>query len=335
MRKVLLTSTALVALGGASAASAIDISGSYMFDYTINDNGTVNTVGNNNTSMGSDARINFSGSTTSDAGITFGGNYHLSATGDVEDQGLYMSGDFGYIMAGATDGVVDGMDGFMLGSAAPEIGAGTTNSGTASTANAPGLNSGAGMTDTATAEKVGYRSPDINGFQFGVSYTDAGRTSKGDNTQYILTYDAGFAKVGFGGTTIDAAAGDNADTTQSVMGLGTSLGDFGIQIARGKDKTRASSGNITSDISTTDVGLSYGGFEGFSLYYNGVTSEQDSGTNVGDKLEYNGFGFTYTIADGVSALFEQGDNQFTDASVAVGTNNDKANYTRLGLSVSF
>ena len=163
MRKVLLTSTALVALGGASVASAIDISGSYMFDYTINDNGTVNTAGNNNTSMGSDARINFSGSTTSDAGITFGGNYHLSAAGGVEDQGLYMSGDFGYIMMGATDGVVDGMDGFMLGSADPEVGAGTTNSGTTGPV-ASGLNSGAGMTDSATAEKVGYRSPNINGF---------------------------------------------------------------------------------------------------------------------------------------------------------------------------
>jgi hypothetical protein len=43
MRKVLLTTTALVALGGVSAASALDISGTYMFDYTMNDNGTANT----------------------------------------------------------------------------------------------------------------------------------------------------------------------------------------------------------------------------------------------------------------------------------------------------
>ena len=33
MRKVLLTTTALVALGGVSAASAIDISGSYGVEY--------------------------------------------------------------------------------------------------------------------------------------------------------------------------------------------------------------------------------------------------------------------------------------------------------------
>ena len=121
MRKVLLTTTALVALGGVSAASAIDISGTYMFDYTINDNGTANTGGNNNTAMGSDARIAFSGSSTTDAGITFGGAYALSAAGGVEDQGIYMSGDFGYVMLGATDGVVDVMDTFMNSAAAAPL----------------------------------------------------------------------------------------------------------------------------------------------------------------------------------------------------------------------
>ena len=128
MRKVLLTTTALFALGGISAASAIDISGTYMFDYTMNDNGTANSGGNNNSAMGSDARITFSGSSTTDAGITFGGSYALSAAAAVEDQGLYMSGDFGYVMMGATDGVVDGMDTFMNSAANTEIGAGTTNS---------------------------------------------------------------------------------------------------------------------------------------------------------------------------------------------------------------
>jgi hypothetical protein len=153
MRKVLLTTTALVALGGVSAASAIDISGTYMFDYTINDNGTANTAGNNNTAMGSDARIVFSGETTSDAGITFGGSYALSATAAVEDQGIYMSGDFGYVMMGATDGVVDGMDGFMHAAGATEVGAGTTNSGTTGSV-AAGLNGNATLTDSDTAEKL-------------------------------------------------------------------------------------------------------------------------------------------------------------------------------------
>ena len=95
-----------------------------MFDYTINDNGTANTSGMNNTSMSSDARFNFSGSTTSDAGLEFGGAYAINNAG-VEDQGVYVSGDFGYAMFGATDGVVDNMDTFMHPGSIVEVGAGT------------------------------------------------------------------------------------------------------------------------------------------------------------------------------------------------------------------
>jgi len=332
MRKVLLTTTALVALGGVSAASAIDISGTYMFDYTMNDNGTANTSGNNNTAMGSDARIAFSGSSTTDAGVTFGGAYALSAAGGVEDQGIYMSGDFGYVMMGATDGVVDGMDTFMNSAAAVEIGAGTTNSGTTG-AIASGLNGSAVLTDTATAEKVGYRSPEISGFQFGISHQDAGRTSKADNNQWIVTYDFGVAKVGYASATIGAAAGTEADTNQSQYGVGTSFGDFGFKYAVGTDKTANAAGTQTSKIDTSNYGVSYGGIENVSLYYDGVNSEQKTGTNAGDKLEGTTIGLSYTIAPGVSALIESGNNDFTDANLTTGS--DQSNYTRLGLSVNF
>ena len=325
MRKVLLTTTALVAFGGVSAASAIDISGTYMFDYTINDNGTANTGGNNNTAMGSDARIVFSGSSTTDSGLTFGGSYALSAAGAVEDQGLFVSGDFGYIMAGATDGVVDGMDTFMNSAAVVEVGAGTTNST---------VNVNATMTDGATDEKVGYRSPVISGFQFGISHTDAGRTSKADNNQWMVTYDFGVAKVGYGQGTIGAAAGTSAETNQKQMGVGTSFGDFGFKYATGTDTTKTTAGGESSKIDTNNWGLSYGGIENVSLYYDGVSSEEKTGTNAGDKLDGTTIGLSYTIAPGVSALIESGNNDYTDAT-AGNTNGDQSNYTRLGLSVNF
>jgi len=332
MRKILLTTTALVALGGVSAASAIDVSGTYMFDYTINDNGTANTAGNNNSAMGSDARILFSGDTTSDAGITFGGTYALSAGGGVEDQGLYMSGDFGYVMMGATDGVVDGMDTFMHSAAAVEVGAGTTNSGTTGSV-AAGLNGTATLTDAATSEKVGYRSPEMSGFQFGVSHTDAGRTSKADNNQWIVTYDFGVAKVGYAQATIGAAAGTSAETNQKQMGFGTSFGDIGLKYASGTDTTKTTAGGESSKIDTNNWGLSYSGIENVSLYIDGISSEEKTGTNAGDKLTGTTVGLTYTVAPGVSALIESGSNDFTDSSASTG--NDQANYTRLGLSVSF
>ena len=332
MRKVLLTTTALVALGGVSAASAIDISGTYMFDYTINDNGTANTGGNNNSAMGSDARIAFSGSSTTDAGITFGGAYALSAGGGVEDQGIYMEGDFGYVMLGATDGVVDNMDTFMHSASVVEVGAGTTNSGTTGPV-AAGLNGSAILTDTATAEKVGYRSPEISGFQFGISHQDAGRTSKADNNQWIATYDFGVAKIGYASATIGAAAGTEAKTKQTQYGFGTTFGDFGFKYAVGSDKTQSAAGLTTSSIDTINYGFTYGGIENVSLYYDGVNSEQKTGTASGNKLDGTTIGLSYTVAPGVSALVESGNNDFTHATAT--SSNDQSNYTRLGLSVDF
>jgi len=334
MRKVLLTTTALVALGGASAASAIDISGTYMFDYTVNDNGTANTAATNNSSMSSDARIVFSGDTTTDAGITYGGMLALDATGTTEDAGLTMSGDFGMFMAGATDGVVDGMDNFMIGSDNVEVGAGTTHSTSTTNSNSVGLNGTAAMSDTATAEKVGYRSPEISGFQFGFSHTDAGRTSKANNNQWMLTYDAGFGKFGYGQTTIGAAAGTSADTDQSIAGAGFAFGEFGLSLSKGSDKVKDTNGDVSSSVNTNEYYVDYSGIENTYLYVQRVTSKENEGTNAGDKLEGTTIGLSYTIAPGVSALLETGSNDYTDATAA-GSNGDQADYTRFGLSVNF
>jgi hypothetical protein len=293
----------------------------------MNDNGTANSGGNNNSSMSSDARIVFSGSTTSDAGITFGGSYALSAAAAVEDQGVYMSGDFGYLMMGATDGVVDNMDGFMHAAGATEVGAGTTNSALVN------LNTNATLTDADTSEKVGYRSPEISGFQFGVSHTDAGRTSKADNNQWIVTYDAGFAKVGYAKANIGAAAGTSASTEQTQMGIGATYGDFNFIYANGTDVTNAASGAPTSDIDTTNYGVIYSGLENISLYFSAVDSEEKTGANDGDKLESTTIGLSYTLAPGVSALIESGSNDYNNANLSTG--HDQSNYTRLGLSVDF
>jgi hypothetical protein len=324
MRKVLLTTTALVAFGGVSAASAIDISGSYMFDYTINDNGTANTGGNNNTAMGSDARIAFSGSSTTDAGLTFGGAYAINHGAAVEDMGIYVSGDFGYIMAGATDSVVDGMDAFMMGSDYPEIGAGTTNST---------VNGGAGVLSNDTAEKVGFRSNVISGFQVGISHEDAGRTSKADVNSWAVTYDFGVAKVGYSSSSTGSAAGTSSGTDMKAYGIATNVGDFNIRFSNGTDTTKGTTGSESSKIDTSDYGFSYGGIENVSLYYNGVKSEEKTGTNAGDEMSATIVGLSYTISPGVSALIESGNNDFTNANST--TLSDQSNYTRLGLSVTF
>jgi len=265
MRKVLLTTTALVALGGISAASALDISGNYSFDYVINDNGTANTGGNNNTNMASDMNIDFTHSQTTDAGMTFSVLVRLDESGSIQDQKVGVSGDFGKVELGASDGIVDGMDAAYAGSDLPHTGAGTTNST---------VNATSGVADTATANKISYQTPVISGFQAAFTHQDAGRTSKADINSYALSYDFGVAKVGYASSTTGAAAGTSAETDMKNYGIASSFGDFGIRFSNGTDTTKNTSGGETSKIDTADWGISYGGIENVSLYYNGVSSEE-------------------------------------------------------------
>jgi len=324
MRKVLLTTTALVALGGISAASALDISGNYSFDYVINDNGTANTGGNNNTNMASDMNIDFTHSQTTDAGMTFSVLVRLDESGSIQDQKVGVSGDFGKVELGASDGIVDGMDAAYAGSDLPHTGAGTTNST---------VNAGSGVADTATANKISYQTPVISGFQAAMTHQDAGRTSKADINSYALSYDFGVAKVGYASSTTGAAAGTSAETDMKNYGIASSFGDFGIRFSNGTDTTKNTSGGETSKIDTADWGISYGGIENVSLYYNGVSSEEKTGDNAGDKMDGTIVGLAYTVAPGVTAKLESGNSDFTDSSASTG--NDQANYTFMSLSVDF
>ena len=333
MRKVLLTTTALVALGGVSAASAIEISGQYEFNYNNADNGTATTGGQNLNSFTSDGNIDFKGSTTTDAGLTFGGMIRLETNSGaaIEDQGLYVSGDFGYVMMGATDGVVDGMNNFMEGSDYVNTGAGTYQSALSAVA----LNSSTGLGDSESTAKIGYRSPNVSGLQVGFGLEDAGTASKADTSSMMVTYDMGIMKVGYGSSSTPNGTATGADTSRSQYGIGGSVNGFTYAAAWGTEKVSNVSGTSgnSSKIDTSDFLIAYD-MDNISVYYNLLTSEEKTGTNIGDKLDHNEFGIFYTIAPGVSATLSQAASDYADATTG-GTNNDTMDTTFAGLTVKF
>jgi hypothetical protein len=341
MRKVLLTTTALVALGGVSAASAVDVSGSYSFDYrdTSNTGASADAANVSGNTLGSDGLVRVSGEQTTDAGLTIGGFIAMetnSTSGNqavsVEDQGAYISGDFGYILMGQTDGIVDTMDNFMTSGNIQEMGNSTANGG----ANGAGLNGSSNTSDTEGQAKIGYRSPVVSGFQFGVGHADAGSaaTANNDTTAWIVTYDLGVAKLGYAQAKIGNANNTGADVTQTHYGASTSFAGVSINVGFGTDKTAGAGGTAdTSKIDTTDVELGYS-MDAASIYITSVKSEEKTGTNAGDKLSGQSYGLSYTIAPGASLLIEYADTEYTDATSG-GTNTDGRTTTAVSLNVSF
>ena len=103
MRKVLLATTALVALNVSAASADISISGSAAFE--IEDSGAT-------TTYTSDGDIVIKGSSTTDSGLTLTAVQDLKfENADVADSYIDIAGDFGSIRMGNTDNALDRMDG--------------------------------------------------------------------------------------------------------------------------------------------------------------------------------------------------------------------------------
>ena len=110
MRKVLLATTALVAVAGVTAANAdISISGNYEWEYTTNDAGTT---------WGDDGHINITAVNAADNGMTWTAKSVLTNSSDagaqvnMEAAYVQVEGDFGRIIFGDfDDSAASAMDG--------------------------------------------------------------------------------------------------------------------------------------------------------------------------------------------------------------------------------
>ncbi len=102
MRKVLLATTALIAVGTVQAASAdVTISGSYEWQYnTWDKSGTDYSSGTtSDNSITNEIDVNIGFSSTTDSGLSLGMGYSLIEGGSAESVGASISGDFGSILA--------------------------------------------------------------------------------------------------------------------------------------------------------------------------------------------------------------------------------------------
>ena len=97
MRKILFATTALVALGGISAASAdISVSGKASHNFV---SGSGTGYSSDSQSMATTVDFGLSGSNTLDNGMTVAGGIDLDE-GGYDDSGWTLSGDFGTLAFG-------------------------------------------------------------------------------------------------------------------------------------------------------------------------------------------------------------------------------------------
>ncbi len=268
MRKVLLATTALVAVAGVTAANAdISISGNYEWEYTSNDAGTT---------FGDDGHINITAVNAADNGMTWTAKSVLTnnsaATVNMEAAYIQVEGDFGTVIFGDfDDSAASAMDGAL----------GRNND----------IETQGGLGDSDTAIGIGaaaditYMSPNISGLQVGFSkdLTDADNDATDGKTDIGVTYAMGGASVYYG----------SADDDRS-FGIRGSLAGFTIAVGNSSTSGTTNKANDVAVKYTLGNGIT---LAAFSSNGTGADGLKDKASNVG---------LSYSLVPGVKLNAESG-----------------------------
>ena len=288
MRKVILATTALVALGSVSAHAAdVTISGSYNFG--------VRTDGENTTdesSMFSEADVDIKFSNTTDSGLTTTlamGADEGRALG-VEDANASIAGDFGKISFDTTgdDVVLGGFD-----AKSNKAGEGTNASRHA----VAGISASNGLMGTGNLA-VGYTLPSLmDGLTVAVNASDT--TAAGEYFGYGIGYDLGMINVGY-----IKEATNTAENTYA--GASAAFGDISIGI---DTSNRDNGGAATADRESTVMGVSYA-MGDITLGYETGSMDDGAGTEL---ITHSQIAATYTVATGITAVVTTSEVDVTSA----------------------
>ena len=306
MRKVLLATTAIAALGVTAAHADLAISGGLDFQYTA-----VDTAATDDTAT-VDGNIKIVGTVVTDTGLTVKvtQNNSLQAAGTagtgtntvrnsgVEDAFMEVMGDFGTITLGATDMVNDQNDGVL----------GKNND--VFTLGAAGTIAGSMLgTDTtdSTAANLGYESPTINGLKVYAGAVPAGMSQMGAN----------FTLSGVN-LMVQTASGQTPGLDETAMGAGIKIAGLAINIGKKQEDLSG----VKTD--SSDLNFKYAINDAMT-----VSLLIEEGKSGAAKHENQGLEIKYVIAPGLTAYV--GTNT-TDNGAALNSTNTG---TAAALSVSF
>jgi hypothetical protein len=256
MRKVLLATTALVAMSVTAAQADISIGGSMEFDYT-NTDGTV--------AVARDGNLTITASSTADNGITYGVtvNNHIDLADAVaEDAFISVAGDFGKFVLGKNDNASENMDGSL---------------GKNMDIHSSGAQASTSTVAAVYDDGISYYSPNVNGFAVGYSMQpeNAGASS------YIVTYSGNGIHAHF--------AGNDADATQ--MGVSFSMSGATIAIGSGDDGSASNSKSTDIGVKyalndTTTLGMMSASKQGGAKYQN-IGAKVTLGGGAYTMIEYS------------------------------------------------
>jgi len=356
MRKLLLTSSALVAAASIASYASADVSVSGNFDWKYR-NTASNVAASDGTSMGQDHEVVISFSNKTDTGLTVSGTYDMDAdAGSVDESSITVSGGFGSITMGANDGVSDAFgvneqdlinDETHLTQFSPMAFADTGGSSALTT---HGIMTNAGeVSVSGDSNKIAYISPAMGGFQAGYSLTDAGAgngaTASADESamgfSYSMPMDGGsllfeYNQVkrdpsGTGGTAVEEIQATN-------YGVTVTLGALSMIASSGAfEEASQGSTALTEDVEATGFAIKYDMGGGMTVAVSVMESEDsaDAAAATGAKEKYssNIGEISYNVAPGLTANLTY--NDFDYKAGGSGLDAEAGSITQLTINATF
>jgi len=271
MRKVLLATTALVAMSVTAANADVSISGGMDFQYTTADDA--------DDAASVDGNIKITGSMTTDTGLTVTvvQNNALQVQGintaatmrnsQVEDAFMTVAGDFGTLILGQTDMVNDRNDGAL----------GINNDVFSLEPVTHGSLIGTDTVDS-TAANIGFESPTMNGIKVYAGAVPAGGSQLGANFS-----------LGAISMHVQTASGFTAGQDETSIGAKGSFG--GVTVAMGKKQEDASGTKTDS----SDLAIKYAVNDALTVSF--LVEEGKQGSTKHEKQSMEA---AYAIAPGLS-----------------------------------
>jgi len=363
MRKILLTTTALVALGSVSAVAAdISLSGNMRFRYNTWSDDNAQVEGENNSSMTNVMQLWVKSTATTDNGLGLGTNTRINASGAIDRNWIDIDGEFGKIdlgqqwslsysqslhenwMGTVAGGVyMGGSDNGEAVAARDSIDAQSGRAAVATRAAAAATNLAAmnstGFIGGTKNNKINYHLPSIAGLNVAIGYADSGA----DDNANESTLSARYAMPLMTGSVTLNYASVNTDSTTSLTNSSSGR-ETGIQYSSDFGRVYFIAQNVSSespvgvkanDQESNTIGGQYNLDSASKLVYYRQDVDQDGTTNNGDKFSSDTIGYRYDMAGGLRIGLLHSSYDFTDNVAAAANQSDNGSATRVEIRVDF
>ncbi len=333
MRKLLLTSSTLVAAASISSYALADVSvtGGFEWRYTSTSSGIAATDGD---SMGTDNTVTIKFTNKTDSGLTLTGVYDMdadSAGSDMDESYLQIGGGFGTVRLGLKDSINE------------SFGIGEHDLIDEDLSGAPSSSSivtTAGESGSTDANKLSYITPSMGGFQAGYSIMDSGTaTQSTDQTamgaSYTMPINGGSVNIRYNKANSDGVA--SAETESSNYGAKLVMGAASVIVAHG-ESTIGVGGDQGDNRSADGISISYnlGGGVKISASTMEATDDADkTAAGQAEKYTANIAEVSYTVAPGLSAKVTYLDYDYKRGNELLTAVDDSGSKTQLTISASF